>query len=50
MDLVPTNKEEPDGDMKVWDSRDYSDYGMLEFRILRGGSRSKSKLTTLRFR
>ena len=36
--------------MKVWDSLDCSDLGMVEFKILRGGRRTKSRIITLGFR
>ncbi|PKU29548.1 glycerol kinase [Limosa lapponica baueri] len=49
MDLIFTNKEGLIWDVKVKGSLGCSDHEM-EFRILRGGSRAKNKLTTLDFR
>ena len=48
--LMLTNKEGLVGDVKVEGSLGCSDHEVVEFRILRGGSRAKSKITTLDFR
>lgn len=50
LDLILTNKEGLDGDVKVESSLNCSDHEMVESRILRAGRRVKSKLTTLEFR
>lgn len=44
------NKEELVRDVKVGDSLGYSDHEMGEFRILREGSRVKSRTTALDFK
>lgn len=49
MDLFFKNKEELDKDVKVWGSVGYSNREMMEFRILRGGRRTKNRITTLGF-
>lgn len=49
MDLFFKNKEELDEDVKVWGSVGYSNREMMEFRILRGGRRTKNRITTLGF-
>ena len=41
LDLILTNKEGLVGDVKVKGSLGCSDHEMVEFRILRGGSRAK---------
>jgi len=50
LDLVLTNKERLGEDGKVGGSLGYSDHEMVEFRILGGGRRAISKITTLDFR
>ncbi|GAB0209097.1 hypothetical protein GRJ2_003375400 [Grus japonensis] len=50
LDLVLTNKEGLVGDVKVGGSLGCSDHEMVEFRILRGRSRTMSRITTLDFR
>ncbi|GAB0209947.1 hypothetical protein GRJ2_003460400 [Grus japonensis] len=50
LDLVLTNKEGLVGDVKVGGSLGCSDHEMVEFRILRGRSRTIIKITTLDFR
>ena len=50
LDLVLTNKEGLVEDVKVGGRLGCSDHEMVEFRILRGGSRAISRITTLDFR
>jgi len=50
LDLVLTNKEGQVEDVKVGGSLSCSDHEMVNFRILRGGSRAISMITTLDFR
>ncbi|GAB0209103.1 mitochondrial enolase superfamily member 1 [Grus japonensis] len=50
LDLILINNEGLVGDVKVKGSLGCSDHEMVEFRILREGSGTKSKLTTLDFR
>ncbi|GAB0209089.1 hypothetical protein GRJ2_003374600 [Grus japonensis] len=50
LDLVLTNKEGLVGDVKVGGSLGCNDHEMVEFRILRGRSRTMSRITTLDFR
>ena len=50
LDLMLTNKEGLIGDVTVECSLGCGDHEMVEFKILRGVSRAKSKLTTLDFR
>ena len=50
LDLVLTNKEGPAGDVKVGGSLSCSDHEMVEFRLLRGGSRAISRITSLDLR
>jgi len=50
LDLVLTNKEGLVEDVKAGDSLGCSDHEMVEFRILRGGSRAISRIKTLDFR
>ncbi|PKU30268.1 glycerol kinase [Limosa lapponica baueri] len=50
LDLVLTNKEGLVGDVKVRGSLGCSDHEMVEFMILCGRSRAKSRITTLDFR
>jgi len=47
LDLVLTNKEELVEDVKVGGSLSCSDHEMVNFRILRGGSRVRSRIKTL---
>jgi len=48
LDLVLTNKEELVEDVKVGGRLGCSDHEMVEFRILRGGSRAKSRIKIFR--
>ncbi|GAB0182893.1 hypothetical protein GRJ2_000754600 [Grus japonensis] len=50
LDLVPTNKEGLEGDVKLKGSLGCSDQEMVEFKILRAARRVHSKFTTLGFR
>jgi len=50
VDLVLTNKEGLLEDVKAGDSLGCSDHELVEFRILCGGSRETSRITTLDFR
>ena len=50
LDLICTKKEGLVGDVKTKGSLGCSNYERVEFRILRGARRLKSKLTTLTFR
>lgn len=50
LDLVFTNQEELVRDVKVKGSIGCSDHGLVEFRILRGGSKTETRITTLDFR
>jgi len=50
LDLVLTNKEGLVEDMKVGGRLGGSDHEMVNFQILRGGSRAISRITTLDFR
>lgn len=50
LDLMFASKEGWVGDMKVWDSIGCSDHEIVEFRILRGGSKTKSRIMALDFR
>jgi len=50
LDLVLANKEGMVEDVKVGGSLGCSDCEMVNFRILRGGSRATSKIKTLDFR
>jgi len=50
LDLVLTNTEGLVDDVKVGGSLRCSDHGMVKFRILHGGSRAISRITTLDFR
>ncbi|GAB0183494.1 hypothetical protein GRJ2_000814700 [Grus japonensis] len=50
LDLVLTNKEGLDGDVKLGGSLGCSDHEMMEFRILHERSRATSQITTLGFR
>ena len=50
LDLVFTNEERLIGDVKVGGGLGCSDHDMVEFRILQGGSRAKSRIVTLDFR
>jgi len=50
LDLVLTNKEGLVEDAKVGGRLGCSDHEMVEFRILRGGSRAKSRIKTLDLR
>jgi len=50
LDLVLTNKEGQVEDVKAGGSLGCSDHEMVEFRILRGGSRTISRIKTLDFR
>jgi len=50
LDLVLTNKEGLVEDVKAGGSLSCSDHEMVEFRILRGGSRAISRIKTLDFR
>jgi len=50
LDLVLTNKEGLEEDVKVGGRLGCSDHEMLEFRILRGGSRAISRIKTLDLR
>jgi len=50
LDLVLTNKEGLVEDVKVGGSLGSSDHEMVNFRILRGGSRATSRIKTLDIR
>jgi len=50
LDLVVTNKEGLVEDVKVGGRLGCSDHGMVEFRILCGGSRAISRIKTLYFK
>jgi len=50
LDLVLTNREGLVEDVKAGGNLGYSDHEMVEFRILRGGSRTISRITILDFR
>jgi len=50
LDLVLMNKEGPVEDVKAGGRLDCSDHEMVEFRIVRGGSRAISRIKTLDFR
>ena len=50
LDLLLTNRKGFAGNVKVKGSFDCSDREMVEFRMLKGGRRIKSKLTALGFR
>jgi len=50
LDLVLTNKEGLVEDVKVGGSLGCSDHGMVELRMLHGGSRAISRITALDFR
>jgi len=50
LDLVLRNKEGLVEDVKVGGRLDCSNHEMVEFRILRGGSRAISRIKTLDFR
>jgi len=50
LDLVLTNKDGLVEDVKAGGRLGCSDHEMVEFRILRGGSRAVSRITTLDFR
>lgn len=50
LDLVLTNRDGLVGNMKVEGSLGCSDHEMLEFKILRGQSRAKSRTATLDFK
>ncbi|GAB0208710.1 hypothetical protein GRJ2_003336700 [Grus japonensis] len=50
LDLTLTNKERLARGVKLKGSLGCSDHEMVEFKILSGGSRAKSKITTLDFR
>lgn len=50
MDLIFTNKEGFIGDAKAEDSLGCREHEVVDFRILRGGSRANSKVTVLDFR
>lgn len=50
MDLILTNKEGFIGVAKVEDSLGCRDHEVMDFRILRGGSRANRKVTILDFR
>jgi len=50
LDLILTNNKGLTGDMKVKGSLGCNDHAVVEFRILKGGSRVKSNLTTPDFR
>lgn len=50
LDLTFINKGGLIGELKVEGTIDFSDNGMAEFRILRGESQTKSKITTQDFR
>jgi len=50
LDLVLTNKEGLLEDVKVGGRLGCSDHEMVEFRILRGGSRTISRIKTLNLR
>lgn len=50
LDLILLNKEGLTGVVKVKGTLGYSDHEMVEFRVLRGGSRMKSEVITLDFR
>jgi len=50
LDHVLTNEQELVDHVKAGGSLGCSDHEMVEFRILRGGSRAISRITTLDFR
>jgi len=50
LDLVLTNRDSLVKDVKAGGSLGCSDHEMVEFRILRGGSRAVSRITALDFR
>lgn len=50
VDLIRLNKEGLIADAKVESGLSCSDCEMVEFRILRGGSKAKSRSTTIDFR
>ena len=50
LDLVLTDRDALVEDVKVGGSLGCSDHEMVEFRILRGGSRAVSRITALDFR
>jgi len=50
LDLVLTNKEGLEEDVKAGGRLGCSDHEMVEFRILRGGSREISRIKTLDLR
>ena len=50
LDLILTNKEGLAEEVKAGSSLSCSDHEMVEFRILRGGSRAISRIKTLNFR
>lgn len=50
LDLTFINKGGLIGDIKVEGTTDFSDNEMAEFRILRGESQARSKVTALDFR
>ena len=50
LNLILINKEGQAGDMRAGDSLGCHDHNMVEFRILQGGSRAKSRIATLDFR
>ena len=47
LDLILTNTEELLGNVRVRDSLGCSDHEMVEFRILKGQNRAKSKTITM---
>ncbi|GAB0179340.1 hypothetical protein GRJ2_000399300 [Grus japonensis] len=49
-DFILTKKEGLIGDVKAEGNLGCSDHEIVEFRILRGGSQAKSKITSLDFR
>lgn len=50
LDIILANKEDLIGDVKAEESLGCSDHETVEFRILRRGSKAKSKITVLHFR
>lgn len=50
LDLLLVNKGELVGNVKLRGSLGRSDRELVEFRLLRGGTRAKSRTTTLHFR
>lgn len=47
LDMIPTNKEELAGNMKVRDCTHSSNYEMMELTILISGRKALSRISTL---